>query len=52
VVDDIQVSRWRLVRTGRAVGERVEILSGLQPGERIVASVVPELKDGLRISAN
>jgi len=52
VVDDTQVCRWRLVRTGRAVGERVEILSGLQPGERIVASVVPELKDGLRISAN
>uniref|UniRef100_A0A832E9L0 Efflux RND transporter periplasmic adaptor subunit n=1 Tax=Desulfacinum infernum TaxID=35837 RepID=A0A832E9L0_9BACT len=52
VVDDTQVCRWRLVRTGRSMGERVEILSGLQPGERIVASVVPELKDGLRITAN
>lgn len=51
VVDDQQVCRWRLVRTGRFVNDRVEILSGLQPGERIVAAVVPGLQDGSRITA-
>lgn len=52
VVDEQQVCRWRLVRTGRSVNDRVEILSGLQPGERIVAQVVPELQDGSRITAD
>ncbi len=52
VVDENQVCRWRLVRTGRTVENRVEILSGLQDGERIVVRIVPELKDGIRIIAN
>lgn len=52
VVDENQVCRWRLVRTGRAVENQVEILSGLQDGERIVVRIVPELKDGIRIIAN
>lgn len=52
VVDESQVCRWRLVRTGRTLDNRVEILSGLQDGERIVARIVPELKDGMRITTN
>ncbi|MEJ5349653.1 MAG: efflux RND transporter periplasmic adaptor subunit [Desulfosoma sp.] len=51
VVDDNQVCRWRLVRTGQTLENRVEILSGLQDGERIVAQIVPEVKDGTRIIA-
>ncbi len=51
VVDDHQVCRWRLVRTGHTLENRVEILSGLQDGERIVAQIVPEVKDGVRIAA-
>lgn len=35
VVDAVGVARLRLVKTGRAVGDRVEILSGLASGERV-----------------
>ncbi|ROQ91043.1 efflux RND transporter periplasmic adaptor subunit [Desulfosoma caldarium] len=52
VVDDEQVCRWRLVRTGRSMHERVEILAGLKPGEQVVAPVVPGLEEGLRITAD
>lgn len=52
VVDENQVCRWRLVRTGRTLGDHVEILSGLRDGERIAARIVPELRDGTRIAAN
>jgi RND family efflux transporter MFP subunit len=41
--------RWRLVRTGRRVGERVEILAGLHPGERIVTDGVDRARDGARV---
>ncbi|MEJ5364357.1 MAG: efflux RND transporter periplasmic adaptor subunit [Desulfosoma sp.] len=51
VVDENQVCRWRLVRTGQTAGDRVEILSGLRDGERIVARIVPELSDGTPITA-
>lgn len=52
VVDENQISRWRLVRTGRTLDDLVEILSGLRDGERIAARIVPELSDGSRITAN
>lgn len=37
---------WRLVRTGRQVGERVEILAGLRNGERIVTDGIQRAHDG------
>ena len=36
----------RAVRLGGADGDRTEVLAGLQPGERVVLSPPPELKDG------
>ncbi len=36
VVDLERVARYRLIRTGRTSGARVEILSGLNPGESVV----------------
>ncbi len=36
----------RLVRTGRAAGEWVEILAGVEPGERVVAAPAATLRDG------
>jgi RND family efflux transporter MFP subunit len=41
--------QFRLIRTGRRVGERVEILSGLQGGERIVVDGVERARDGARV---
>ncbi len=39
-------ARLRLVKTGRQRGDRVEILSGLEDGERIVNAPSPSLRDG------
>lgn len=36
----------RLVRTGARHAESVEVLAGLDAGEKIVATVLPELRDG------
>ncbi len=52
VVDENQICRWRLVRTGRTLDDHVEILSGLRDGERIAARIISELGDGTRITAN
>ncbi len=39
----------RALRVGAAREDRVEVLSGLAPGERIVLDPPAELKDGARI---
>lgn len=41
----------RAVRTGGSDGERLEVLAGLQPGERVVATPAPTLADGARVAA-
>jgi len=40
---------YRLVKTGRLVGDQVEILSGLKTGETIVASGVERARNGARV---
>ena len=39
-------ARMRVVKTGRAEGDRVEVLSGLTAGETVAASNVDALRDG------
>jgi multidrug efflux pump subunit AcrA (membrane-fusion protein) len=46
VVDQDNVARMRLVTTGRTYGDRVEILSGLHPGERVVVEGAERVTDG------
>jgi RND family efflux transporter MFP subunit len=46
VVDAEDVARLRWVRPGRAIGERVEILSGLDAGERYVVDPPAGFSDG------
>jgi RND family efflux transporter MFP subunit len=45
VVTD-NVARLRLVRTGKRSGDRVELLSGVSPGDRIVTEDAAQLIDG------
>ncbi len=45
-VDDNGVITYRLVRTGKAYGENVEVLSGLKGGERIVVDGIERVIDG------
>ncbi len=45
------VAGLRLVKTGKRIGDAVEILSGLKPGEQIITSKVSTLVDGQRVEA-
>jgi multidrug efflux pump subunit AcrA (membrane-fusion protein) len=40
---------YRLVKTGKTFGNRVEILSGLAAGEKIAISQIDRLRDGARL---
>lgn len=49
VVDPAGVARFRLVRTGKRYGDRVEIISGLQEKQRYVSDVPVQLADGMTV---
>ncbi len=49
VVGEEQIARFRLVRTGKSLGDRVEIISGLKAGQRYVRDVPVTLQDGMRV---
>jgi membrane fusion protein, multidrug efflux system len=49
VVDRSGVARLRFVKTGTTVGERVEVLSGLNEGEEIISDGIASLRDGVRV---
>ncbi len=51
VVDKDGLSRLRLVTLGDAQGERVEVLSGIDPGETIVPAPTNEMREGVKVSA-
>lgn len=46
IVDETDTARFRLVRTGRAVGDQVEVIAGLTPGTRLVAAPPLQLANG------
>ncbi len=48
IVDDAGILTYRLIRTGRDFGDRIEVLSGLHPEERVVVSNVERAVDGAR----
>ena len=50
VVDKEMIARMRLVKTGKAVGDRVEILSGLSDGERVVVSGSEKINEGVKVN--
>ena len=50
VVDAQGIARLRLVTAGARYGDRVEILSGLDAGERIVVEGAPRLSDGASVA--
>jgi membrane fusion protein, multidrug efflux system len=49
VVNSQGIAQYQLVKTGRVLGDQVEILSGLADGERIAVSKVDRLSDGMRV---
>ena len=51
VVDESGTARLRLIKTGKAYGDRVEVLTGLNDGERIVVDRVETVSDGSRVES-
>ena len=49
VVDSTNIARLRLIQTGKPYGDRVEVLSGLREGERILVDGLEKVQDGSRI---
>ena len=49
VVDDSGTARVRLIKTGKSYGDRVEVLTGLSEGERIVVDHIEAVSDGSRV---
>jgi len=52
VVNAQGVLEYRLVKTGKELDGRVEILSGLNEGDRVVTSPVDRLRDGERVEGS
>jgi membrane fusion protein, multidrug efflux system len=51
VVGPEKSAEFRLVKTGKDFNERVEILSGLNDGERVAVSQLQQLRDGAVVEA-
>ena len=49
VVDESGTARLRLIKTGKTYGDRVEVLTGLSEGERIVVDRLEAVSDGSRV---
>ncbi|MGA8181296.1 MAG: efflux RND transporter periplasmic adaptor subunit [Desulfobacterales bacterium] len=49
VVDNTQIAKFRLIRTGRTFGKSVEVLSGLKEGDRYVANPPVNLTNGMKV---
>jgi multidrug efflux system membrane fusion protein len=52
VVDPTNIARLRLIKTGKPYGQRVEVLSGIREGERIIVEGVEGVNEGSRIISN
>jgi len=48
-LDDNPTARFRRVRTGRILGERVEIISGIKTGDRYVVQPPQGMQDGVTV---
>jgi len=46
VVDGNSVIAYRLIRAGKLYGERVEVLSGLNPGDQVIVDGIEKAVDG------
>jgi RND family efflux transporter MFP subunit len=52
IIDADGRARFRLIRTGRRVGNDIEVLSGLESGERFVVALPPGIADGARVEVS
>lgn len=50
-VDQKNIVRFRLLRTGRKLGNRIEVVSGIKAGDRYIIDPDPNLSDGVTVEA-
>jgi RND family efflux transporter MFP subunit len=51
LVDSSQIAKFRLIRTGRIFGKSIEVLSGLNEGERYVVNPPANLINGMKVES-
>ena len=49
IVDSSRTARLRLIKTGKAYGDRIEVLSGVRDGEKIIVEGAERVNDGNRV---
>lgn len=49
IVDSGNIARMRLVKPGKISGDRVAVLSGITPGERVAVKGIEMLSDGAKV---
>jgi RND family efflux transporter MFP subunit len=49
IVDEKGLARFRLIRTGRAYGDRIEVVAGLREGTQFIVKPPPQLVDGAKV---
>lgn len=49
IVDKDAIARMRLVKTGKIKGDKIEILSGLSNGERVLVGGIEKITEGVRV---
>jgi len=48
-VDSGNIARLKLIQTGKAYGDQVEVLSGLHEGEKIIVEGIEKVKEGNQV---
>lgn len=49
VLDKDSIARMRIIKAGKALGDRLEILSGLSEGEQVVVSGAEKVREGAKV---
>lgn len=49
VLDSENIVKMRIVKAGKAIGKRIEILSGLAAGERVVVGGLDKVREGVKV---
>ncbi len=49
LIDKENIAHFRLFRTGRTLGERIEVISGVKEGDRYVVDPGPDMADGVTV---
>lgn len=52
ILDDKNIARFRVIRTGRPFAESIEVLSGLNPEDRYISNPDVNIKDGAKVEAS